>query len=310
MLSEMSDWSLMVKAAVVCILYIFVGLALIILNRFILKSLNFPFPIFLSGLGVFLAGVFAHLLVNAGVVELQRMDAVEGKLWYSRVLPVGFFQACTLALGNMVYLFLDVGFIQMLKSFTPVVILACGYIALVEKPSFPIIYAVLIISIGTAATCSFSPSFSAVGLVIMFASILSEAIRLVLTQFFLQQLKFGVVEGLYVLAPASAFWLLLASLFLEFPTMISTGAFRTFLGSIHYFLAASAMGVVVNFVSYLVIQCTSSLTMKVSFYSVIPHSNSFILLSFNSIVLSYHFVLFNSIVLSYHFSALYYLNRF
>jgi hypothetical protein len=37
---------------------------------------------------------------------------VEGVLWYKRVLPVGLAYAGTLAFGNTVYLFLNVGFIQ------------------------------------------------------------------------------------------------------------------------------------------------------------------------------------------------------
>lgn len=51
-----------------------------------------------------------------------------GWLWYRRVLPVGFAHASTLALGNAVYLLLNVGFIQMLKAFTPVMILLVGKI--------------------------------------------------------------------------------------------------------------------------------------------------------------------------------------
>lgn len=53
----------------------------------------------------------------------------------------------------------------------------------------------------------------------MFTSEAAEAVRLVLTQFLLKNLKFGVIEGLSVLAPASAFWLFVASLLLEFRDM-------------------------------------------------------------------------------------------
>jgi len=49
----------------------------------------------------------------------------------------------------------------------------------------------------------------------MFVSAGCEAIRLVLTQFLLKNLKFGVTEGLYVLAPAAAVWLLAAAIFAE-----------------------------------------------------------------------------------------------
>jgi drug/metabolite transporter (DMT)-like permease len=79
----------------------------------------------------------------------------------------------------------------------------------------------------------------------------------------LQNLKFGVIEGQYVLAPASAFWLFLASGFFELPKMIETNAFSILIKNPGAFLVASSMGLCVNFLSYLVIQATSSLTMKV-----------------------------------------------
>lgn len=240
-----------------------VGPALILLNQHILKGLHFPYPMFLSGLGVAASGLVAQIIVRLGFVQLTKKEHIEGHLWYYRVLPVGMAHASTLAFGNTVYLFLNVGFIQMLKSFTPVIIIMTSYIANIGTPTMPVVYSVLVISLGTAAACSFSPEFSLLGIFIMFLAELAEGIRLILTQFFLQQLKFGVIEGQYVLAPASAFWLFAASAFYELPTMIKNNAFTIVGDNIGLFFVASFMGIAVNFLSYLVIQSTSSLTMKI-----------------------------------------------
>ncbi len=97
----------------------------------------------------------------------------------------------------------------------------------------------------------------------MFLSMSTEAVRLTLTQFFLQNLKFGVIEGSYVLAPVSAMWLFTASLFVEFPKMWDNNAFTFLISHPSIFLTSAFMGVGVNFISYFMIQFTSSLTMKI-----------------------------------------------
>jgi drug/metabolite transporter (DMT)-like permease len=244
-------------------IYIFIGPALIIINQYILKTLHFPYPMFLSGLGVLFSGVFAKLLVRFQFVKLERLEAIEGSLWYRRVLPVGLSFAATLTFGNMVYLYLDVGFIQMLKSFTPVMIMITGYIAKVDIPTVPVWVSVLVITVGTIFTCSFTPTLNILGIFIMFLSETAEAIRLIMTQFFLQHLKFGIIESQYVLAPACAFWLFLASLCFEFPKMASSGGFDIILSNPAPFLVAGLTGIGVNFISYFVIQYTSSLSMKI-----------------------------------------------
>lgn len=248
---------------VLCTVYMFMGPGLILLNKYIMSNLNFKYPMFLSGLGVLVSGLVAQALVRMGYVTLQRKEAVEGVLWYKRVLPVGLAHASTLAFGNTVYLHLNVGFIQMLKSFTPVVMMIVSYFANVDIPTRPVIFSVIVIALGTAMTCSFTADLNVLGILIMFSAETAEAIRLILTQYFLQNLKFGVVEGQYVLAPASAFWLFLASFLYEFEDMKNAGAFSIILQYPLYFLVASSMGLAVNFLSYLVIQSTSSLTMKV-----------------------------------------------
>jgi drug/metabolite transporter (DMT)-like permease len=209
------------------------------------------------------AGLAAQLIVRLGFVTLSRVEAVEGVLWYKRVLPVGFAYALTLGFGNAVYLLLDVGFIQMLKSFTPVVILFTAYIARIESPNRPVFLSILVICVGTAATCSFTPQLSLLGLLTMFIAEFAESVRLILTQYLLKNLKFSVIEGQYVLSPASAFWLFLASVVLEFNKMRESGAFTTILQNPLTFMAASSMGLGINFLSYYVMQATSALTMKV-----------------------------------------------
>jgi hypothetical protein len=97
----------------------------------------------------------------------------------------------------------------------------------------------------------------------MACSEVTEALRLLMTQYLLQNLKFGVIEGQYVLAPATAFWLFIASSIYEGKRMLEVDAFSVIAKYPMAFLVASLMGLIINFLSYLVISLTSSLTMKV-----------------------------------------------
>lgn len=91
-------------AVVVCISYLVVGLFLIMLNQHILKALHFPYPMFLSGLGILMSGIVSYLIILTGCVTIQKKEQVSGRLWYTRVLPIGLASATTLSFGNMVCL--------------------------------------------------------------------------------------------------------------------------------------------------------------------------------------------------------------
>lgn len=58
----------------------------------------------------FLAQVFR-------IVEVNKV--LTWRFYAARILPVGFFMALTLHFGNIVYLYLTVSFIQMLKVLSP-----------------------------------------------------------------------------------------------------------------------------------------------------------------------------------------------
>ena len=253
--------------SVIC-LFICVGPTLIVLNKVILQSGQFPYPIFVSNLGMIVSALLARVAAALGFITPKKDKMIEGINWYLRVLPVGFAHAGTLMTGNWVYLYLDMGFIQMLKSFSPVMLLIISAIlGIGKRATGQVVVGLLTISIGIFITTSAvhkDARFSWIGIWIMVFSMAFESFRLAMTQFFLQELKLNVLESMYTMAPASMIWLFTCSAIFELPHMMARdNIMHIMIEYIPMFLAAGGMGAVVNLVSYSLIQLTSSLTLKV-----------------------------------------------
>lgn len=165
--------------------------------------------------------------------------------------------------GNLVYLYLTVAFIQMLKSFTPIVTMIALFAFNLEYPSKKLVTSVVFIGIGTAVSTAGEVNFSLLGIAIMFLSETFEALRLVGTQILLTGLKFHPVEGLMHLAPACFMWLMVGSIAMEAKSMITNNALAMVGAKPLHFMGAAAMGFAVNLLAYIVIQTASSLTLKV-----------------------------------------------
>jgi len=169
----------------------------------------------------------------------------------------------TLASGNAAYLYLGLGFIQMLKAFTPASVVLVLKICGMPLPSRTALWGVALIVGGTMVEVKGEMHLTVMGLALMFTSEFMEATNLVLTQRLLQNLKFSVVEGLYVLAPPGTLCLALMAAFLEWPHMWQNGNHRIILDHPLMFLAAGVLGLAVNFLGMVVVQATSSLTLKI-----------------------------------------------
>lgn len=251
--------------AVSCLLYMFTGPWLILVNQRIMTELDYRCPIALSALGVIASALVAHLSVRLGVAQIrpQTLESISGRNWYTCILPIALSYAGTLGLGNAAYLFLGVGFIQMLKAFTPVVVLIVLVVLKLESPTLPVIGFVTLISLGTLVTAATAPEWSPMGLLLMSAATGAEALRVALTQYLLTSCSFTVLEGQYLLAPVVSAMLLLAAAFTEFPQALSEGFFWVPLLNPEPFLLATALGTAVNYLSYLVIQTSGALALKV-----------------------------------------------
>ena len=247
-------------------LYLFCGPTLILVNNKILRGKKadaFPYPMLLSGLGLSVTAIVSVLLVRTGCVKLEHRDVVTWPFFAYNLLPVGAALATTYATGNAVYLYLNVGFIQMLKAFTPATTLAVLWMSGIEVPSWRVLVSVLAISVGTAITSVGEGSLHPLGLLLMLSAEVAEAIRLALTQKLLQNLKFGVVEGQYHLAPVTALWLFGVASVYELPHFLRHEAWRVPLAHPLAFASSALLGFFVAFCSFLVIKATNSVTLKV-----------------------------------------------
>ena len=143
---------LRVQAVVVCTLYAIVGPSLVLVNNHILKSLNFPFPLFLSALGLITTSCVCFFIIRVlpqlknegrhppptraaplvddviapsadgrrlsgdGSSQIQPSHLPNGgvslQFWLRNMVPIGAAQGLTFASTNAAYMYLTITFTQ------------------------------------------------------------------------------------------------------------------------------------------------------------------------------------------------------
>jgi hypothetical protein len=246
-----------VAVAASILLFILAGPLLVIVNKKILRDNGLHLPAFVSAMGILFTSVFTRCAVACGYATVQ--DNQYG-VW--KLLPVGLFSAGTFMFGNMAYVYLDAGFIQMLKAGTPAILMLMLAAFKVEKISLQSGGFILLMVVGGMVSAGASPSLSILGLAIMGVSELFEGGRCVITQLFLQKLNFSVWDVGYHMAPLTAICCLILSAFTEWPSLLRDGNLPLFKSQLPLLFVSGCIGIAVNFASFLVIKLTSSLLTK------------------------------------------------
>ena len=249
--------------ALFVIVYLLVGPALILANKRLLKDVGFHFPMMVSGLGQASSAVGSFVAVR--VLKLQPLtqsDRITWRFYLKNMCVVGAATAASLCFGNAGYLYLTVSFVQILKAFTPVFVVAMLFLTGIATPSARVVFSVLMIAVGTAIAAAGEVNFNLLGLAVMFCAETCEALRLVLTQKLLTNLKFAAMEGLYYMAPICTCWMWGLAAIIELPTARREGAFALVPLHARGFAMAALLGFLVNVASFLVIKRTSSVMLK------------------------------------------------
>lgn len=250
------------------------GLTIVIVNKTIVHDHGLHAPALVSSTGALFTAVFTRALVFFGKVNVRPVGVKPWEFAFRRALPVGVFAAGSLCFGNMSYIYLDAGFVQMLKAGTPALLLFMLSVLRVEVVSFSTASLALLMVVGSTLATLQQPNATALGLTVQMISQLCEVLQCTTMQIFLQQLGFEAWDAGYYLAPAVAACCLLPSLVFEWPHIIADHKVGVLYEQVPLLVVSGTIGIVVNFSNQLVIKYTSSLMAKLL---VIARSSALVL---------------------------------
>ncbi|RSM15308.1 hypothetical protein CEP52_000876 [Fusarium oligoseptatum] len=231
--------------SVYIITWIFFSNLTILFNKWLIDTANFRYPIILTTWHLVFATVSTQLLARTTTLLDSRHALPLSRSMYIRtILPIGILYSSSLVFSNVVYLYLSVAFIQMLKSTGPVCVLVASWIWGVAQPNSTTLANIMLIVFGMCGT-------------------ISEAVRLVMIQVMLsaEGLRMDPLVGLYYYAPVCTVMNFVVVIFSEGPKFQWEDAAKAGYGML--FLNAF-VAFILNVVSVFLIGKTSGLVMALS----------------------------------------------
>jgi len=257
--------------------YVMSGLTIVVVNKCIVRDSGLHAPALVSSMGALFTAALTRFMVFIGKVEVREIDLtpLEFAIW--RAFPVGAMTAGSLVFGNMSYIYLDAGFIQMLKAGTPALLMLVLYVCKIETIS-PMSGTLAMSMVGGSLVASLQqPNVNMLGMAIQLVSQVCEVFQCTAVQIFLQKRGFEAWDAGFYLAPAVASCCLVTSLIMEWPALIADQQVWLLFDQLPLLMMSGAVGVVVNLSSLLVIKFTSSLMAKLL---VIVRSSALVLFFF------------------------------
>ena len=243
--------------------WIVLSSALILLNKHLLSTAGFNFPVTLVLMHMIFASLCSALWRWCGWISVPKLTYVD---YGVRFVPVGICFAASLSLGNAAYLYISVAFVQMLKASTPVATLVVSFCFGLERPSYRLFAYILLVSSGIFVSCISQVHPSVPGVVLQLSAICAEAVRLCLVNSLLTSrgLRLSPIASLYLIAPICAACLLPPWALFEAPRLSHRGleAFRA-VGPL-VFAANLCLAFVLNLATMALIKATSALTLNVA----------------------------------------------
>lgn len=138
----------------------------IFFNVVILTSWDFDYPFFLVTWQCVLTSILTLILSwTTDLLPTVKERTVTVEIFMTRLLPLSFLFAYALAFGNMVYGYLSLSFIQMIKAVAPVPTLLLSYLFGREKATWYQLVIVIVVSGGAVLSSVGETDFSWIGFI-------------------------------------------------------------------------------------------------------------------------------------------------
>ncbi|KAL2880921.1 hypothetical protein SGCOL_003571 [Colletotrichum sp. CLE4] len=201
--------------------WIFFSNLTILFNKWLLDTAGFKYPVILTFWHLVFSTLATQVLARfTSLLDGRHKVKMTGRVYLRAIMPIGVLYSGSLVCSNLVYLYLSVSFIQMLKAAAPVAVLFTSWVWGVADPSMKTFYNILLI-VGGVGLASFGEiEFSWIGFIFQMGGIIFEAIRLVMIQVLLKgdenAQKMDPLVSLYYYAPVCAVMNFFVAWFSEF----------------------------------------------------------------------------------------------
>ncbi|KAI0166876.1 TPT-domain-containing protein [Hypoxylon sp. FL1284] len=185
--------------------WIFFSNLTILFNKWLLDDAGFP--VILTWWHMTFATLATQVLARTTtILDGRHKVKMTPKLYMKAVIPIGFLYSGSMVTSTLVYLYLSVPFIQMLKAAAPVVTLLVGWLWGVEHPTWLKFFYITIIALGVVMASAGEIHFSWPGFVYQVAGILLESVRVTMIQSLVsaEGLSMDPLVSLYYYAPVCA----------------------------------------------------------------------------------------------------------
>ncbi|RPB22526.1 DUF250 domain membrane protein [Terfezia boudieri ATCC MYA-4762] len=202
------------------IIWICLSSSVILFNKWILHSLKFDFPIFLTTWHLIFATIATRVLAySTSLLNGLNRVRVTRPIFFKAVVPIALFFSLSLICSNQAYLYLSVAFIQMLKATTPVAVLLATWTMFIEELNLNVLVNVSLIVFGVLLACYGELQFEMFGFMFQIGGVIFEATRLVMVQQLLSsaEYKMDPLVSLYHFAPVCAAINFIIFLYVEAP---------------------------------------------------------------------------------------------
>jgi len=264
----MADISQVLAALLAMGQWVFLSVTLILFNTWLMHYGGFPLPLTLCALHMATSFIIAFVFQLVGLVETNLTAAQIVRL----VVPTGVLFAAAICTGNEAFLYLTVAFIQMVKAWTPTVVLILSVIAGLERLSLRLVAIVLITSGGVALAIYGELKFALFGFVMVLVSIVLDALRLVLVELLYSssEVRLSGLSGVLYMSPVCFLAVLPVAFVFEgdrVRNIVDSGVVKP-----HLVLLNCCCAFMLNVSSLVLVKHTSALTLKVRAQHATSHA--------------------------------------